>query len=223
MSLIPRSLGTRTALAMVLALMLVQGLGLVIHALDRVELQRLAQTRDIGVRAMGLYRSVVLTPSEQRVKVLQDLEHRDSLDAKIEDGPPKDELPPTAQAVRRSIVISFQLVPVPQSDRQREVVMLGGPDERVLVIGLRMPDNRWLNMTLDMPPPRIWHSRTFLLAFLVMSIAAALVSVWAVRRLTAPVRTLARAAEALGRDVNAPPLPEEGPQEIAVAAHRHRP
>ena len=38
------------------------------------------------------------------------------------------------------------------------------------------------------------------------------------RRLTAPVRTLAAAAEALGRDVNAPPLPEDGPSEVATAA-----
>ena len=38
------------------------------------------------------------------------------------------------------------------------------------------------------------------------------------RRLTAPVRTLAAAAEALGRDVNAPPLPEDGPPEVATAA-----
>jgi signal transduction histidine kinase len=43
-------------------------------------------------------------------------------------------------------------------------------------------------------------------------------TLWAVRRLTAPVRTLAAAAEALGRDVNAPPLPETGPLEVATAA-----
>jgi hypothetical protein len=36
--------------------------------------------------------------------------------------------------------------------------------------------------------------------------------------LTAPVRTLAAADEALGRDVNAPPLPEGGPSEVATAA-----
>jgi signal transduction histidine kinase len=36
--------------------------------------------------------------------------------------------------------------------------------------------------------------------------------------LTKPVSTLAAAAEALGRDVNAPPLPEDGPSEIATAA-----
>jgi signal transduction histidine kinase len=33
------------------------------------------------------------------------------------------------------------------------------------------------------------------------------------------VRALAEAAERLGRDVNAPPLPESGPSEVATAAH----
>ncbi len=51
-----------------------------------------------------------------------------------------------------------------------------------------------------------------------MTVTAALLTLWAVRRLTAPVRTLAAAAEALGRDVNAPPLPETGPLEVAAAA-----
>jgi signal transduction histidine kinase len=39
-----------------------------------------------------------------------------------------------------------------------------------------------------------------------------------VRRLVRPVATLAAAAETLGRDVNAPPLPEDGPTEVATAA-----
>ena len=69
-----------------------------------------------------------------------------------------------------------------------------------------------------MEPPRPWHSPDFLVAFVLMTVAAALLTLWAVRRLTAPVRTLAAAAEALGRDVNAPPLPEDGPPEVATAA-----
>ena len=44
--LLPRSLAGRTALALILGLMLVQGAGLTIHALDRVDLQRLAQARE---------------------------------------------------------------------------------------------------------------------------------------------------------------------------------
>src|SRR5580692_11212476 len=51
-----------------------------------------------------------------------------------------------------------------------------------------------------------------------MTVVAAALILWAVRRLTRPVATLAAAAEALGRDVNAPPLPETGPTEVAIAA-----
>jgi signal transduction histidine kinase len=39
-----------------------------------------------------------------------------------------------------------------------------------------------------------------------------------VRWVTRPLHVLADAAEALGRDIDAPPLPEEGPAEIAQAA-----
>jgi signal transduction histidine kinase len=216
--LFPRSLATRTAITMLFALLLVQVIGLTVHALDHIELQRLAQQRDIGVQAMGLYRTVVLSPPDQRDQVVANLEHNDGVEVRLDTGPPADDLPPTPFPERRPIVISTQLVPLPQGERQREIVMLGGPDQRLLVIGMRMPDNRWLNMRLPMPPPRIWESRHFIAAFLLMSLASCLVTFWAVRRLTAPVRTLAHAAEALGRDVNAPPLPEDGPSEIAVAA-----
>ena len=41
---------------------------------------------------------------------------------------------------------------------------------------------------------------------------------WAVTRLTAPVRLLGAAADRLGRDVNAAPLSEDGPSEVAAAA-----
>ena len=83
---------------------------------------------------------------------------------------------------------------------------------------MRLPDGDWLNVMVPVEPPRPWHSPTFLAAFLLMTLAAAGLTLWAVRRLTAPVRTLAEAAEALGRDVNAPPLPENGPTEVATAA-----
>jgi len=51
-----------------------------------------------------------------------------------------------------------------------------------------------------------------------MTSAAGCLTVWAVRRLMRPVGVLAEAAERLGRDVNAPPLAEDGPTETATAA-----
>jgi signal transduction histidine kinase len=52
----------------------------------------------------------------------------------------------------------------------------------------------------------------------VMALIILAVSVWAVRRVTAPLGSLAAAAERLGNDVNAPPLPESGTIETQAAA-----
>ncbi|MFC7551813.1 ATP-binding protein [Pseudoroseomonas wenyumeiae] len=63
-----------------------------------------------------------------------------------------------------------------------------------------------------------WHSETFLIAFMLMTGAALALILWATRRLVRPVSALAHAADRLGRDVNAPPLPEVGPSEVVTAA-----
>jgi signal transduction histidine kinase len=47
----------------------------------------------------------------------------------------------------------------------------------------------------------------------------AVLSFLAVRWVTRPLNRLAGAAEALGRDIDRPPLPERGPQEVRRAAH----
>ncbi len=77
----------------------------------------------------------------------------------------------------------------------------------------------WLTLTFNVAPPAPWRSPGFATAFIVMTVLGAIMIVTAVRRLLVPVRTLARAAEQLGRDVvNAPPLPETGPSELVTAA-----
>jgi signal transduction histidine kinase len=214
----PRSLATRTALVLLIGLALVQVAGLTIHALDRIDLQRLAQARDLGMRASSLYRSVALTPPDQRADEVRQLDLRDGSTARLEAGPPTQDLPPMGQPLQRQLRTSMFLVPLPQELRPKEYVWLGGPVVERVAVGLRLADGSWLDLTMPMPPPRPWHSATFLIAFLLMTAAAAGLTLWAVRRLTAPVATLAQAAEALGRDVDAPPLPEDGPLEVATAA-----
>src|SRR5690242_17398617 len=70
----PNSLAGRTAAVLLLGLMLVQAAGLTIHALDRVDLQRFAQAREISARAFGLWRSVALAPPDRRAQLLADIE-----------------------------------------------------------------------------------------------------------------------------------------------------
>jgi signal transduction histidine kinase len=218
LALWPRSLAARTAVVLLVGLAIVQGLGLIIHALDRVDLQRLAQIRDIGVQAMGLYSAIALTSPGERAAEVGALVLADGPRVELAAEAPTDPLPPAPTDLQRQIRASMMLVAVPAEERPGDMVLRGGPDYRRLVIGMRLPDGPWLNLTMPMPPPRPWHSSTFLLAFALMTLAAALLILWAVRRLMQPVATLAAAAAALGRDVNAAPLTETGPTEVATAA-----
>jgi signal transduction histidine kinase len=214
----PRSLATRTAVLLVLSLTVVQGIGLVIHAMDRVDLQRLAQTHDVALRAITLYRAVVMAPPTQRPAVAHAFDVSSDSSASLAPNPPIEELTTTPLPLQRQLRADMMLVPLPATQRPSDQVFLGGPAFGRIAVGLRLPDGQWLNMLTPLPQPRPWHSASFLIAFMVMTAAAAGLTFWAVRRLIRPVATLAAAADALGRDVNAPPLPETGPLEVATAA-----
>ena len=214
----PRSLGGRTALVLLASLVVVQVAGLAIHGLDRTDALRFAQVRDVAVRAIGVYRTVALADPPSRAAVVRAIDAREGTKVRLEDSPPVSNLPPAFPDLQRAVRVSMQLVPMPPSERPREYVFLGGPAERRMIVGMRLHDGKWVNVTLPMAPVRWLLSGTFLVAFLLMTIAAAALTLWAVRRLTAPVATLAAAAERLGRDVNASPLSEDGPAELAKAA-----
>ena len=205
---------------LLLGLAIVQVAGLTIHALDRIDLQRLAQARDVAVRVVSTYRMVMTTPPERRQEVLSQLR-----------SPARPDRRTRRRAAGRR---SCRAMPVPFGQRlHARQPQHGAADGRAALaraarsppsrtgtslIAMHLPDGDWLNLSVPIEPPRAWHSPTFLAAFLLMTVTAAGLTLWAVRRLTAPVRTLAAAAEALGRDVNAPPLPEGGPVEVATAA-----
>lgn len=245
---IPRSLGGRTAFVLLLGLIAVQVAGLTIHALDRVDIQNLSAARLAAERTRALVRTALFTPLEDRAEALADIDLPDGMAAEIGRepaarggpplsltlrellragnaglGPPPPPPPPRAgEALSGPPPPPPPPLPMPRQFRPREgrdFFIAGlGTGQNGYVLSARMPDGMWLNVRTEMPPPRPWHSPTFLIAFIVMTAMAALLTLWAVRRLTRPVRLLAEAAERLGRDVNAPPLPEAGPSEVATAA-----
>lgn len=213
----PRSLAARTAFVLLVALIVVQGAGLTIHALDRIDVQRLAEMRSVASRVMSLYRTMVMAPTDQRPRLLRELQLPPGLSAKLRDTPP-DEMMLMPQGAQRMLDANLAAVPLPAGTAPSDTVMLGGPGQGRIIVGLRLPEGPWLDATVRVNELAPWHSRNFLLAFGLMTVAAAALSVWAVRRLTGPVAALAAAAERLGMDVNAPPMPEDGPLEVAKAA-----
>ncbi len=100
--------------------------------------------------------------------------------------------------------------------------MMGGmagaaPIGRSLRVSFRLADGSWLNFAAPTEVDAPFWSPRFVLSLTVMALTVIALSAWVVRRLTAPLAVFARAAERLGRDVNAPPLPETGPREVRQA------
>jgi signal transduction histidine kinase len=79
-------------------------------------------------------------------------------------------------------------------------------------------DGTWVSLEVQEPRrlPR-WPVRLLRNTFIVMAVMSVL-SFVAVRWVTRPLHRLADAAEALGRDINRPPLAESGPVEVRRAA-----
>ncbi|WP_270937363.1 ATP-binding protein [Falsiroseomonas oryzae] len=216
--LLPRSLAGRTAVFLLLGLVLVQVAGLTIHALDRVDLQRFQQAREISQRSFAIWRTLLVTPHERRFMVLAEIDLPPGLRASYDDDPlARLSYPPPPPPMLRMLRVE-SVMSAPPRLRPRDVIVSGSSRPGVMLASFRFQDHGWLNLRIEMPPPRPWHSETFLAAFVLMTLAAAGLTLWAVRRLTRPVRDLAAAADRLGRDVNAPPLPENGPSEVATAA-----
>jgi hypothetical protein len=214
----PKSLAGRTALVLLTGLILVQVAGLTIHALDRVDLQRYQHAREISQRSFGAWRSLLQVAPERRQALVDDLDMPPGLRITYDDEAlAQPSFPPPPPGLVRLLRLDG-LRQAPPRFRPREVLIATHGRPGRLMVSLRFPDQGWLNLRLEMPPPRPWHSETFLFAFVLMTLAAVALTLWAVRRLTRPVTALAQAADRLGRDVNAPPLPETGPAEVATAA-----
>jgi signal transduction histidine kinase len=76
----------------------------------------------------------------------------------------------------------------------------------------------WLSFASLLPETGPAVSRQFVLSMAVMALIILAVSIWAVRRVTAPLGEIAQAAERLGKDITAKPLAEIGTVEMRQAA-----
>ena len=108
----------------------------------------------------------------------------------------------------------------------RQVSVAGGESDRdgddlpdTLRLSLRLADGQMLGVEhrfAEAAAPRPSRHLPLLTGyFLAIAALSLLALVWAVR----PLKRLARAADALGRDLGEPPLAETGPREVRQAAH----
>jgi signal transduction histidine kinase len=89
---------------------------------------------------------------------------------------------------------------------------------RGLQVAVKLSDGEWLTFATTLPQGAPSVSWQFIISLALMGLIVLAVSVWAVRRVTAPLGMLSAAADRLGRDVAADPLAEAGTIEMQRAA-----
>lgn len=103
--------------------------------------------------------------------------------------------------------------PVVSVERGNRPIVLAGE----FVVARRLPDGRWRTVTSD---PSFMREASIRIALLLLGTLALVLpaAYFLARHSVRPIRRFAEAAERLGRDPHAPPLAEDGPDELRVAS-----
>lgn len=215
----PHSLAARTAVLLIFGMGLIEVCGLLIHTLDRLDFDRLTQEQEAANRATAIYRDISEVDSKDRIDEINDLDPIHGFTIFLSAKPNLQNITHTSPKLEQAISHLLKTVLFPPELRPLKIVAATDRYKHQSAIAFQLPDDKkWLNITYTLSSPNPLDSVTFPIAFFVMATSTGLLTLWGVRRLIAPVGTLAAAAERLGQDVNAPPLPETGPLEVARAA-----
>ena len=243
MRFLPKSLFGQTLLILLAGLVVSHAVGSWIYTTDREQAVRAVGGLAAAQRITNLTRLVQETPRDRRARLvaaLSDEGFRVSLVAE----PPALRVggddSPVAQAVKDFLIDRLSL----ESTRQPRVSAAApqgppfGPGHfmgrghmmhgvggfggfggfRNLEVAVPLPDGQWLSFATALPESGASFSRQFIVSMGLMAIIILGVSVWAVRRVTTPLAALAAAAERLGNDLSAPPIPETGTIETRRAS-----
>lgn len=233
----PDGVAGRTALAVILALILTQAVSALIYLTDRGAGPPAHNMRVLTERVAAIVQLFESTPAGERGRVAHALDDP-ILGVKWRPEPPRfaqgpdAETPPPLEYMRRRLYAALGERP-----RQRRVVVdvkierpllappppaagIEPPDFRIhpnLRIAVALTDGSWLLFTTGDPADGPFRLLRFGLWMVGVVGVVALLSWWASRRLTAPLARFAAAAERLGLDPEAPALPEDGPKELRAA------
>jgi signal transduction histidine kinase len=242
--LLPKSLFGQTLLVLLVGLIISHAVGSWIYTTDREQAVRTVGGFAAAQRIANLARLVRDAPAEWQPRIVAALNDQTFRVALVTHPPTvsaANDGPPVAEAIKAYLVEQLSLgslqqprVSVSLPGRPpfgwhpmigRGPMMHGlGPFGALggfgdLQVAVPLPDGRWLSFMTGLPENGPSFSRQFLLSMGLMAIIILAVAVWVVRRVTAPLASLSAAAERLGSDLNAPPIPESGTIETRKASH----
>ena len=241
---LPKSIFGQTLLILLAGLLISHVIGSWIYTTDREQAIRTIGGFAAAQRIANLARLVRDAPSEWQPRIvaaLSDQTFRVSLSTESPAIDHANDGAPVAEAIKDYLIQQLSLgstqqprvsVSLPSGPPFGWHPMMGrgpmmhgfGPFGALggfgdLQVAIPLPDGRWLSFVTGLPENGPSFSRQFLLSMGLMAIIILAVSVWVVRRVTAPLASLAAAAERLGSDLNAPPMPESGTVETRKASH----
>jgi len=226
-----RSIGltSRLSIILVAVVILLCAAGAVFYLYSEAE-----GRRDIAAamadRIFSIVDLIEDTPAEQRPRLLQGLGSR-WLQAAIVAHPPEvdGEGPPEfsqfkTQLRRQLLALGDRSIVIGMSDQPMERWRRARDDDwhprerRTLVVGVELANKSWLVFRVPMRPPRFLREYQMIIVIVVASLIILLFAIWAAHRVTRPLAHFAEAADRLGVDLRATPLPERGSRELRKAA-----
>jgi signal transduction histidine kinase len=237
--LLPKSLFGQTLLILLAGLVVSHLIGAWIYATDRENAVRAVGGLALAQRIANLTQLVEDAPAEWRDRIVaasSDPTFRVTLSAE-----PPNFAAANDQTSVSQVIEKFLADQLPKRTAQQIRVAIAGTSApplafmhdhpmamapmihamgawRGLDASIQLADGQWLSFATALPDAGPAVSRQFILSMAVMAVIILAVSIWAVRRVTAPLGGIAAAAERLGRDVGAPPLAVLGTVEMRRAA-----
>jgi signal transduction histidine kinase len=236
--LIPKSLFGQTLLILLTGLAASHLIGAWIYTADREQAVRAIGGLTLAQRVANITQLVVLAPAEWRERIVassNDPSFRVSLSPQQpaiasggQDAPAMraigeflaERLP---EGAVRQIRVAVSDSPGPPFAMGHGHAMRMGPMMhavgawRGLQVAVQIAGGQWLSFASVLPESGPAVSRQFILSMAVMAVIILVVSIWAVRRVTAPLGKIAQAAERLGKDIATAPLAEIGTIEMRRA------
>jgi signal transduction histidine kinase len=206
----PRTLAGRVTLLLIGGLTLLHLGSTVLHerALDRVEAG--AQAERLAERLAAAGATAAPLPAAERDRAVHALA-LPGIELHWDQQPPMPEAapPPALALVAERLGPGARLAWDPKAQ----------PGHRVMG-AVPLPAGGWLSFSAAWigGPALVASSHGTLASMLAMALGIALASVLVVRWITRPLRQLATAADSIGRDLRARPMPEDGPEELRHAA-----
>ncbi|VAW17357.1 hypothetical protein MNBD_ALPHA09-1710 [hydrothermal vent metagenome] len=230
--LIPDSIAARTLAVLILGLAFSHIISVALYISDRTGGPTFSGGEPIGTRIATIERVITSATEAERPRLVEIADaprlHVTLTPKSAVEARPPGNLPPgglgealTAQLNPANLpALRLQKTSLPAVDLLHGPAPPGTVEESMaeaMMVSVPLPGGSWLNFAVPVEAPKPFWSLRFVLSMAVMLLAVAIFSGLVVHHFTKPLATFAAAAQRLGVDVNAPPLPEGGPAEVRLA------